>query len=306
MGYGGALIWSGLVRNIASNYPNKGVILLYSRSWREYFVGKKNQPDHVIYKNNPHILGVYDKLEWVFKKKYFDPKKIILLDLDNMGAAYWVRQEKGRIIYKKGHHAIQIACAAYNIPCQDMRAEVFFTKEEIEKVEELSREYGLDKSLYVCVEPNVQSTVGANKIWPWPRWEETVRLFHQDATLSNKVKLVQLGAPGSQRLSGCEYLPGHLSFRESGALISKSIGLVSYVGALMHMAKAVAKKSVIICSAWEPMELATYPDDLVLYSGRPCMNCGLLQKCEYDTACMSDISPKMVFKQIKNLLESKI
>ena len=306
MGYGGALIWSGLVRNTALKYPDKGVVLLYSRSWGEYFVGKKIQPDHDIYHNNPNILGIFDKLEWVFKKKDFDRKNLFLLDLDNMGAAYWVRHEKDRIIYKKGHHAIQIACDAYKIPCRDMRPEVFFTKAEIEKVEALSQKYGLDKCLYLCVEPNVQSMVGANKIWPWPLWEKTVRLFQQDASVSNKVRLVQLGAPGSQRLSGCEYFPGQLSFRESGALISKSIGLVSYVGALMHLAKAVAQKSVIICSAWEPMELATYPDDFVLYSARPCMNCGLLQKCEYDTACMGDISPEMVFKQIKNLLKNKI
>ena len=60
MGYGGALIWTGLFRNIKLKYPDKKIILVYKKTLRNIITNSKNN-DFVIYENKTFMFELEGK-----------------------------------------------------------------------------------------------------------------------------------------------------------------------------------------------------------------------------------------------------
>ena len=65
MGYGGSLIWSGVAKNLKLNNPDRKIIFVYSKSFKEYFSSRKRF-DQVIYDNNNDIFLIVDRFSWLF------------------------------------------------------------------------------------------------------------------------------------------------------------------------------------------------------------------------------------------------
>ncbi|MDD4990164.1 MAG: glycosyltransferase family 9 protein [Candidatus Pacebacteria bacterium] len=297
MGYGGALIWTALAANLKETYPNKKVLFIYTKGIKGFLSGKANA-DFVIYENNPDIDLILPKHKYFFQKSKFSQKDWIVVDMNNPQLQYWEKDTKEKVIYKSGKNAIEWACEYFKIKNALLKPVLRLTDKELKKVNELLTAHNLKKKDFIVIEPNSKESFAPNNQWFWDRWQELADL------LRNKKGqvLVQLGAAGSPVLTGVVNLVGETSFREAGGVIGEAKLFVGYSGGLMHAAKAMDVKAVILASGFEPLEIANYPQNLNIYKKTECAPCGLKTPCPYGRKCMEEISVEEVYKSIIDII----
>lgn len=288
MGYGGALIWTGLARNLKETYPNKKLLFIY----------KKANTDFVIYENNLDIDMMLSKYKYFFLKSRFNKKDWIIVDMDNPQSHYWEKDGKEKVIYKSGKHAIEWACEYFKIKNISLKPVLRLTDKELKKVNELLITHNLKSKDFIVIEPNAKESFAPNNQWFWDRWQELADL------LKNKKGqvVVQLGPSGSPVLSGAVNLIGETSFREAAGVIKESKLFVGYSGGLMHAARAMDVKAVILASGFEPLEIANYPQNLNIYKKTDCAPCGLKTPCPYERKCMKEITVEEVYNSILGII----
>lgn len=302
MGYGGALIWTGLARNLKQTYPDKKIIFIYRKSLKDLFF-RKPHSDHIIYKNNPDIFLIIDKLKWLFEKRKFDLSQCIIIDMDELKYHYWGKDSKEKIEFKEGKHAIQFACDPFGIEKAELKAKIVLDDKEKELIDALLRDNGLKENSFICIEPHANQAFTPNKAWLWERWQELADKINNHIKQNNlDIKLVQIGMPGGKILQDATNLTGKTSFRNTARILEKSKFFICYIGGLVHLSKAMNGRNIVLVSAWEPLELASYPDDINFYTNVDCKNCGLKIPCPYDRKCMSEITVNEVFETCKKLI----
>lgn len=302
MGLGGALIWTGLACNLKQRYPNKQIIFVYKKSLRD-FVLRRPHPDHVVYQNNEDIRCVSDHITWMLRKWFFRPDNIIIVDMDNPDYFYYEDDMEEKIFYETGKHAIQIACDVHDISNARLQPRIWLSKKEIAAANHLLKANGLLTNQYICVEPHAKKDFTPNKAWFWENWQRLINLINRYIRDNNLTcKLVQIGLPTDKVLDGVTGLTGKTSFRETAQILKKSITFIGYIGGLAHLSKAVGKKNIVLVSAWEPLELASYPDDINFYTNTECKNCGLKTPCPINRECMSAITVEQVYEAVQSML----
>ena len=127
-----------------------------------------------------------------------------------------------------------------------------------------------------------------NKQWYPERFQALVD------TLRGRFDFVQLGLPGDPPLSGALDLRGRTSLRESAAVLNQSLAFVGQIGLLMHLARAVDCRSVIVYGGREHPYQSGYGCNENLYTPLPCSPCWKLNSCDFDRECMRRITPQMV------------
>jgi len=292
MGYGGALIWTGLARNLKKAYPNKKVLFIYKKGIRDFLSGKTNK-DFVIYENNPDIDMILSKDRYFFQKSKFNQNNWIIVDMNNPRLHYWEKDDKKRVIYKCGKHAIEWACEYFKIKNILLKPVLKLTDKELKKVNELLVTHHLKTKDFIVIEPNAKQSFAPNNRWFWDRWQELADLLDKRGQV-----MVQLGPEGSPLLHGVVNLIGKTSFREAVGLVGKSKLFVGYSGGLMHGARAMDVNAVILASGFEPLEVANYPQNLNIYKKTDCAPCGLKTPCPYGRKCMRDITVEEVYNNI--------
>ncbi len=299
MGLGGALIWSGLARNLKKTFPDKKIVFIYKKSWKGFL---KPHPDHIIFKNNPDIEKVLSKQAYIFLK-LFKPHDWLIVDMDKKEMLYWEKEslDKKKIFFKNNSkHAIQIACDYYGIKQADLRPKIVFLKEEIQKVEQILKKNNLSESRFLVVEPNIKTDFSQNKKWVWENWQKLVNLLKD-----KNIVVVQIGVKGGRVLNNVIDLTGQTSFREAICLISKAKVFVGIEGGLAHGASATNVRSVILISGFTPKELFAYPKNINLYKGNLCQEaCGLKEPCFEGVKCMAQIKVEEVLEAALKLWNS--
>jgi hypothetical protein len=119
-----------------------------------------------------------------------------------------------------------------------------------------------------------------NKNWYHDRYQGVV-----DA-LRDRFDLVQVGSATDPPLAGALDLRGRTTLRETAAVLAGSLAFVGQVGLLMHLARAVDCRSVIVYGGRETPAQSGYPCNENLYSPVPCSPCWLLNACPYDRMCL--------------------
>jgi ADP-heptose:LPS heptosyltransferase len=306
VGFGGALIWTGLTYNLKQKWPEKKLVFLYERSLRD-FILRRPHPDHSVYWHNEDIDCIYDHITWRFKKNRFNCDDVIVVNMADPAYFYYEKDTEERIFYKTGKHAIQIACDVHNISNAKLQPRIWLSEQEIAGANHLLGEYGLLPNQYICVEPNTKKEFTPNKTWLWENWQcliDLINRYIQDNNLT--CRLVQIGLPTDKVLNGVVDITGKTTFRETTQILKGSITFISYVGGLTHLSKAVGKKNIVLVSAWEPLELASYPDDINFYTDIECKNCGLKIPCPINRKCMSAITVEQVFEAVKSVLSTSL
>ncbi len=283
MGYGGALIWTALGHNLKQTYPDKKVLFIY----------KKASSDFLIYENNPDIDIMMPKYKYFFLKSKFNKKDWIIVDMDKPELQYWEKDDKKRIIYKSGKHAIEWACEYFKIKNILLKPVLKLTDKELKKIDELLITHNLKNKDFIVIEPNSKKSFAPNNGWFFDRWQELADLLSKRGQV-----MVQLGGEGSPVLSGVVNLTGETSFREAVGLIGQSKLFIGYSGGLMHGARAMDVMAVILASGFEPLELANYPENLNIYKKIDCAPCGLKTPCPYGRKCMQEITVEEVYNNI--------
>jgi ADP-heptose:LPS heptosyltransferase len=297
MGYGGALIWTGLAKNLKRKYPGKRIILVYGKKLSDYLFFRKYK-DNVVFENNDDIFLVADSLSWLARKPFLKDKNFIAINIDK--APYCEKILKNRLVYRQGGHSIALACRDFGIGDPVLETKMILTGAEKKKAEEILAQAGLKGEKFICFEPNVKKDFTPNKEWSKAYWQELIeKISAFIAREKLNIKLVQVGVAGSEVLDKAIDLTGKTTFRETRGILAKALFFAATEGGLAHLAASIPRKSFILISAMMPKELMAYPANVNFYTEVECKNCGLKIKCPYDLKCMKLITVERVYGEIE-------
>jgi hypothetical protein len=127
-----------------------------------------------------------------------------------------------------------------------------------------------------------------NKEWDIKKYQQVVDLLCQTH------KFIQLGSQTDAPLKNVIDLRGKTTIRQTAAILSNAALLVSHVGFMMHLARAVDCRSVIIYGGRERPDQSGYISFKNVYSAVECSPCWLHNTCRYDKKCMQMILPGTV------------
>jgi hypothetical protein len=122
-----------------------------------------------------------------------------------------------------------------------------------------------------------------NKNWPLERYQGVV------SALRDRYHFVQVGSRNDPPLDGALDLRGKTSLRETAAVLRGSLAFVGQVGFLMHLARAVDCRAVIVYGGRETPAQSGYRCNENLYSAVHCSPCWRLNTCPYDRMCLAQI-----------------
>lgn len=122
------------------------------------------------------------------------------------------------------------------------------------------------------------------------------------AKLNPQRKVVQVGLESDPALEGAIHLQGKLSLRQTAAVLAKSAAFVGLASGLMHLARAVNRRSVIIYGGREEPEKSGYPCNENLLRTPPCSPCWVRNRCDFQRVCLSEITPDDVVQALGRLL----
>ena len=114
------------------------------------------------------------------------------------------------------------------------------------------------------------------------------------AELSADVQIIQLGSANDPKLESALDLRGKTSLRQSAAILANSLVFIGLVGGLMHLARAVDCRSVIVYGGREKPTQTGYVANKNLYSQVRCAPCWLRNPCDFDRKCMDMITTDQV------------
>lgn len=333
LGYGGNLIWSGVIKEIHLQDTVKPVVCL-KPNLSDFLSGflydrYSSLIDDPIFKNNPRISFTQQKknrkpiywrlLDFIFKL-IIHPRFIHLLfeklvfklavekyrkqgtrlvHVDMRIHSYALSESKRRMIWKKGGHAIQIIARRFGVECKIPDCELTFTKGEELDVDAIIFNNRLDR--FIVVDPNTnQDWFGVLRSWPFERWQSLVDMVINDFP---DIKIIQIGLVSGDLLNNVIDLRGRTSFRQAAILIKKASFFIGTEGGLMHAARAVKARSIIIWGGVTLPEFAGYPNyQKTICKYVKCAPCGNLGWCNNDHICMKTIEVEDVYKELNLLL----
>ena len=136
----------------------------------------------------------------------------------------------------------------------------------------------------------------ANKDWPQARWQEVA-----DA-LAGRFPVAQIGSASDPLLRGVRDLRGRLSRRQVAAALAAARLFAGPEGFLMHAARAVDCRSVIVLGGRTAPGQTCYPENANLYTAVPCAPCWQRNACQFGRLCLDQISPAEVLAAIDGQL----
>jgi ADP-heptose:LPS heptosyltransferase len=131
--------------------------------------------------------------------------------------------------------------------------------------------------------------------WPMRNKEWYVERFQEVcAELRAEVKVIQLGSADDPKLEGALDFRGRTTVRQSAAILANSLVYVGLEGFLMHLARAVDCRSVIIYGGRIKPTQIGYVANKNLYQQVRCAPCWLRNPCDFDRKCMDMITVPQV------------
>ncbi len=155
---------------------------------------------------------------------------------------------------------------------------------------------------YIAISPRGKTSFSANrKEWGIENFQTLVNLFPG-------WRFLQVGLGTDPLLSNVTDSRG-LAVRESAAVIANADLFIGLEGGLMHLAKAVGTKAVIIYGGYVEPRISAYDGNLNIYSPVACSPCYSSEQAATECPCMicmKQIHPESVYRQIAEYLSSEI
>ena len=137
----------------------------------------------------------------------------------------------------------------------------------------------------------------ANKEWIPGRFQEVV------AAARGKYDFVQLGSPDDPPLAGARDLRGRTSLRESAAIVAGARAVVCQEGFLMHLARAVEVRAVVIYGGALDPAITGYRANENLFTPVACAPCWRRNRCDFAHRCMTEIGADAVLRALERAVE---
>jgi len=151
---------------------------------------------------------------------------------------------------------------------------------------------------YVCVQSTktCSSTPMLNKQWKEEYLQNVID------KLSSRFRVVQLGLKNEPKLNNTVDLRGS-SISESANYLANATFFLGQVGFLMHLARAVDTRSVIIYGGREKSWQSGYPCNENIESNPNCSPCWQNNRCDHERKCLEQISADRVLEAIESLMD---
>jgi ADP-heptose:LPS heptosyltransferase len=188
------------------------------------------------------------------------------------------------------NHILKLLCEQAGISGEiDFRTYIHLTRNELEQVPYFMRGG-------IVIQSQGKLSWGINKNWYPDRFQDVVN--HFKAILP----VIQIGTSKDPLLSGCIDMRDRTSLRSAAAILYWSRCFVGQVGGLMHLARAVDTKSVIIYGGFEKPWQSGYDNNFNITSKVDCSPCWKMQEC-LPRKCMDNISSQEVIEAVEKLFE---
>ncbi|HVS70145.1 MAG TPA: glycosyltransferase family 9 protein [Phycisphaerae bacterium] len=135
----------------------------------------------------------------------------------------------------------------------------------------------------------------STKEWGAARFQQIVN------RMKHRFTFIQIGARDDPLLVGAVDMRGKTTIRESAAIIAASVTFVGLVGMLMHLARAVNRRAVIIYGGRELPSQSGYSCNINLQNNPPCSPCWRANDCPHANTCMESISVDAVVDAINRM-----
>ena len=149
----------------------------------------------------------------------------------------------------------------------------------------------------VCVQGanTSSSTPMLNKQWHSSRFVEIANI------LSQHYELYQIGLEGESDIPVTKDFRGQLSIAQTAEVLSKARFFIGQVGFLMHLARAVNTRSIIIYGGREKAKQSGYPCNENLETHPECSPCWRNNDCEFNRECLDDIQVSDVLSAVERI-----
>jgi ADP-heptose:LPS heptosyltransferase len=221
-----------------------------------------------LFKNNPYVDWTTDK-HLKTTQRHIKPK-------------YFIDETTTQSIY--GQFMESVGASGSAAP------ELYLLPEETETIRE---RFDFD---YIAICPSGKQKFSANrKEWGSENFQKLRNLFPE-------YEFVQIGLLSDDLMENVHDARG-LPVRQSAAVIQNSKFFFGLEGGLMHLAKAVGKRSAIIYGGFINPAISEYPENLNVVNQVECSPCfrsyKKLTDCE-TMICMKGITPESVATKIKD------
>jgi ADP-heptose:LPS heptosyltransferase len=320
MGYGGDLIWSGVFRAL-HDHDGRQVVVVNTPKLSDLLVGRMhdrgaNFSDRPIFLGNPRVAylpakpkgrltrlldlafagflkvtGVrkaYERTIFALAARVRKPDTNRLVHVDMLIHSYAAEEFKTHFVWKQGGHAIETILHGFGVAPTSFRPELYLEEQEQRHVTEVLADAGVSGPFIVCEPDSNPEWFGELRSWPREQWVELVQRLRRARP---DIIVVQVGVPGTPAVPDAVDIRGRTTFREAAALIARSQLFIGTEGGLMHAARAVDAKALILWGGVTLPEFAGYPASHRIICHRvACAPCGQFGWCNNGHVCMRRIS----------------
>lgn len=156
-----------------------------------------------------------------------------------------------------------------------------------------------------CPGENSYAHMKNNKLWDVNKFQEVLEALSSGSLNGKKKAVIQLGGANDPLLKSAIDLRGKTSLRESAAILQNCDFFLGFEGFLMHLARSVDCRSVIIYGGFAHSWQTGYTCNENIDTSIECAPCWRLNYCDYDRACMKTINVDDVLQACQRLLLRK-
>jgi ADP-heptose:LPS heptosyltransferase len=244
-----------------------GVLEALARVHRKKFIVETRYPE--LFLHNPHVAAIWPaerRTELV--RKYLDRRL-----LWRVGSAVnaWFDRRTIKPTYPfpcRNKHLIDAMAESAGVQLlpHERRPFVYLTKEEIE-------EQRWAKG-WIAVQSSSSTYWTPNKNWVPGRMQQVV-----DALREEGYEVVHLGLPEDEALKGVKDMRGKNTLRTNAAVLANVMLFVGLEGGLVHLARAVNTKSVVIYTHYTLPEETGYAENVNLRAANDDEACWRREAC---------------------------
>lgn len=242
-----------------------------------------------LFKNNPDVSFILSEKKYNNLINHLDKKLL-----------WRIAKYLGEYRLKKVHHP------GYKFPCKDKhliddmaesvnvqllsserRPFIYLTKNEIKNQ--------LWAKNTIVIQSSSTNYWTVNKHWIPGRMQKVVN------ELNKYYKIVHVGSKNDERLENVIDLRGKTTIRESASILKNARLFVGLEGGIVHLARAVEKKSVVIYTGYTKPEETGYTENRNLRSSIARSSCWKRSKCQHCHRSSLAIQSEDVIKEIKSI-----
>ncbi len=232
---------------------------------------------------------------WVFRRaerKWRDGGPHFV-HIDMRRHSYAARQSRHRTYWKNGR-ALDAMATPFGISRVEVVPNLHFSDDENRETARLLSQTHIQDKPFIAVEPDTnRDWFGELRAWPLERWQALIDRLQK---VRPNVPVVQIGLGRSGILSGAVDLTVKTDFRGAARVIREAALFIGTEGGLMHAARAVDARALILWGGITLPEFIGYPDhQTTICKHVECAPCGNAGWCDYGHRCMQEITVDEVF-----------